>query len=83
MCDMLWSDPCEKDDEAIGMGFVTNNTRGCSYVFGNKAATPFLQKNAMIYALRKFLLVMRNHYQCFMWTLAEGVYDILNQGTVL
>ena len=32
MCDMLWSDPCEKDDEAIGLGFITNSTRGCSYV---------------------------------------------------
>jgi len=44
MCDMLWSDPCEKDDEAIGMGFITNTTRGCSYVFGSKAATPFFRK---------------------------------------
>ena len=41
---MLWSDPCEKDDEAIGLGFITNSTRGCSYVFGSKAAIPFLKK---------------------------------------
>ena len=52
MCDMLWSDPCEKDDEAIGMGFITNSTRGCSYVFGNKAATPFLQKNDILSIIR-------------------------------
>ncbi len=52
MCDMLWSDPCEKADEAIGMGFVSNSTRGCSYVFGNKAATPFLQKNDILSIIR-------------------------------
>ena len=52
MCDMLWSDPCEKDDEAIGMGFVSNSTRGCSYVFGSKAATPFLQKNDILSIIR-------------------------------
>ena len=52
MCDMLWSDPCEKDDEAIGMGFIANTTRGCSYVFGSKAATPFLEKNDILSIIR-------------------------------
>ena len=52
MCDLLWSDPCDKDDEAIEMGFISNSTRGCSYVFGSKAATPFLEKNSIFSIIR-------------------------------
>ena len=39
---MLWSDPCDKDEEAASIGWVENSTRGCSYLFGAKAAIPFL-----------------------------------------
>ena len=52
MCDMLWSDPVEKDEEALTVSWVENSTRGCSYVFGAKAATPFLTKNDILSIIR-------------------------------
>jgi len=52
MCDLLWSDPCEKDEEALNVGWLQNTTRGCSYVFGAKAAAPFLSKNDIISIIR-------------------------------
>ena len=52
MCDMLWSDPVEKDEEAMTVSWVENSTRGCSYVFGAKAATPFLTKNDILSIIR-------------------------------
>jgi serine/threonine-protein phosphatase 2B catalytic subunit len=54
MCDLLWADPCENDEEAISMGWSDNSSRGCSFVFGAKAATPFLNKN-------DFLSIIRGH----------------------
>jgi serine/threonine-protein phosphatase 2B catalytic subunit len=53
-CDLLWADPCENDDEAVATEWLDNTTRGCSYVFGAKAATPFLNKN-------DFLSIIRAH----------------------
>lgn len=52
MCDMLWSDPVEKDEEALTVSWLENSTRGCSYVFGAKAATPFLTKNDILSIIR-------------------------------
>lgn len=52
MCDMLWSDPCEKDEDAALMCWMDNQTRGCSYVFGAKAAIPFLSKNSILSIIR-------------------------------
>lgn len=52
MCDMLWSDPCEKDEDAPNIGWQENATRGCSYVFGAKAAIPFLNKNEILSIIR-------------------------------
>ena len=54
MCDILWSDPIEKDEEAKNVLFTPNSARNCSYVFGYKAAKPFLDKN-------KFLSIVRAH----------------------
>lgn len=34
-CDLLWSDPA-KSQRAFKVNFVNNNTRGCSYKFGQK-----------------------------------------------
>jgi serine/threonine-protein phosphatase 2B catalytic subunit len=53
-CDLLWADPCENDEEAVSTEWLDNGTRGCSYVFGAKAATPFLNKN-------DFLSIIRAH----------------------
>lgn len=52
LCDLLWSDPCEKDDEAVGIEWTQNKTRGCSFVFGAKAAIPFLNKNDLLSIIR-------------------------------
>ena len=52
MCDLLWSDPCDKEEEAIQMKWIGNETRGCSYMFGAKAASPFLTKNDIISIIR-------------------------------
>jgi len=52
ICDLLWSDPCEVDDQAPLMEWESNSTRGCSYVFGGKAANSFLSKNNLISIIR-------------------------------
>ena len=43
----------------------------------NQLSIP-LQENAIGDAFGEFLLVMCHHNQCFVLTLAEGVYDITN-----
>lgn len=52
LCDILWSDPCDKDEVALQTGFEKNKTRGCSFFFGAKAAIPFLTKNNCIFVVR-------------------------------
>ncbi len=52
ICDLLWSDPCENDLKAPGVDWEANGTRGCSYVFGGKAAATFLAKNSLISIIR-------------------------------
>ena len=52
MCDLIWSDPIEKDNEAINKEFEQNKTRGCSFIFGAKAANPFLIKNELLSIVR-------------------------------
>jgi serine/threonine-protein phosphatase 2B catalytic subunit len=54
MCDILWSDPMDKDEEAKNILYVPNKARNCSYIFGVKAAKPFIEKN-------KFLSIIRAH----------------------
>ena len=54
MCDILWSDPIEKDEEAKNVLYMPNSARNCSYIFGAKAAKPFLDKN-------KYLSIVRAH----------------------
>ena len=45
MCDILWSDPIEKDEDAKNVLYMPNSARNCSYIFGAKATKPFLEKN--------------------------------------
>ena len=54
MCDILWSDPIEKDEDAKNVLYMPNSARNCSYIFGAKATKPFLEKN-------KFLSIVRAH----------------------
>ena len=53
-CDILWADPIEKDVDALVTDWAPNRTRGCSFVFGAKAAIPFLNCN-------NYLTVIRGH----------------------
>lgn len=52
LCDLLWSDPCDNDEEATEMGWTENTVRGCSFVFGDKASAPFLKKNNCLTIIR-------------------------------
>ena len=54
ICDILWSDPIDKDEEAKNVLYLPNKARNCSYIFGAKATKPFLEKN-------KFLSIIRAH----------------------
>ena len=35
-CDLLWSEPVEKDSEALIVEWAPNKTRGCLFLFGAK-----------------------------------------------
>ncbi|MCQ2821493.1 MAG: metallophosphoesterase [archaeon] len=52
LCDLIWSDPLDDDKEAKKNTWLENDNRGCSYVFGAKAAIPFMEKNNLIGILR-------------------------------
>ena len=54
ICDLLWSDPVDKDADALTVEWAPNKTRGCSFIFGAKAAIPFLNRN-------NYLTVIRGH----------------------
>ena len=54
MCDILWSDPIDKDEEAKKVLYIPNKMRNCSYIFGAKAVKPLLEKN-------KYLSIIRAH----------------------
>ena len=54
MCDILWSDPIDKDEEAKKILYLPNKMRNCSYIFGAKAVKPLLEKN-------KYLSIIRAH----------------------
>ncbi|MCQ2818390.1 MAG: metallophosphoesterase [archaeon] len=51
ICDMLWSDPYDKED-AKEICWKENKVRGCSYIFGAKAAIPFMEKNSILSIIR-------------------------------
>jgi len=68
MCDMLWSDPVamEKDnledpwstDDSGSKGFSFNETRQCSYYYGEEAVTDFLNRNDLV-------SIFRAHEACY------------------
>jgi len=56
-CDLLWSDPLVDQYDLTSaehrkMGFVTNHTRGCGYLFGLKAVKEFLEANSFVSIIR-------------------------------
>eukprot|EP00656_Telonema_subtile_P040537 TRINITY_DN4560_c0_g1_i2.p1 TRINITY_DN4560_c0_g1~~TRINITY_DN4560_c0_g1_i2.p1 ORF type:complete len:253 (-),score=61.04 TRINITY_DN4560_c0_g1_i2:680-1438(-) len=53
MCDLLWSDPMEDDQEGSDDAlFVHNDLRGCSYVFSYAATCQFLVSNHLLSVIR-------------------------------
>jgi serine/threonine-protein phosphatase 2B catalytic subunit len=45
-CDLLWSDPAN-NQRASKINFIDNNTRRCSFKFGQKSVAKFLEKNCI------------------------------------
>lgn len=54
MCDLLWSDPMDDEEEEINPDseFVNNELRGCSYVFSFEAVNTFLKENNLLSVIR-------------------------------
>jgi serine/threonine-protein phosphatase 2B catalytic subunit len=54
MCDLLWSDPMEDDQESGNDDalYVHNDLRGCSYVFSYAATCQFLVANHLLSVIR-------------------------------
>jgi len=54
MCDLLWSDPMDDEEEEINPDseFVNNELRGCSYVFSFEAVNVFLKENNLLSVIR-------------------------------
>ena len=42
-CDLLWSDPVEKEDGKTAERYKTNSARGCSHYFNTNAVNKFLK----------------------------------------
>jgi serine/threonine-protein phosphatase 2B catalytic subunit len=51
-CDIIWADPVENDDGVCEGAFRINETRGCSYFYGQEAVTGFLERNNLISVIR-------------------------------
>jgi len=58
LCDIIWSDPYEKDDQPGKKGkskddwFIPNQVRGCSYFYTFDYVNRFLQKNSLLSVIR-------------------------------
>ena len=54
MCDLLWSDPMEDDEEQLCKHalFLHNDMRGCSFVFSHTATVQFLADNGLSSVIR-------------------------------
>jgi len=52
MCDLLWADPMDEYNDDNTTTFTFNEARGCSYSYGFKAVTNFLDKNRLLCVIR-------------------------------
>lgn len=52
MCDILWSDPVDRDDGQLVDDYTYNKQRGCSYYYGADAVTKFLSTNKLLSVIR-------------------------------
>eukprot|EP01028_Stygiella_incarcerata_P008784 TRINITY_DN393_c0_g1_i4.p1 TRINITY_DN393_c0_g1~~TRINITY_DN393_c0_g1_i4.p1 ORF type:complete len:347 (+),score=80.90 TRINITY_DN393_c0_g1_i4:270-1310(+) len=52
LCDLLWSDPYEEDDDPVDGEFLPNDLRGCSYFYTREAVSYFLRTNNLLSLIR-------------------------------
>jgi serine/threonine-protein phosphatase 2B catalytic subunit len=88
LCDLLWSDPLDdalaqqlRDDEMgewFDLAFEDNPDRGCSFVFGHKAAAEFLERNGMTSIIRAHEVQREGYLEHYFLCHKEG--DPLPEG---
>ena len=66
LCDLMWSDPA-KNKLASKVNFRNNHNRGCSYQYGIKPVTKFLETNNMKSIIRAHE-VKEDGYQLHQWS---------------
>ena len=76
MCDLLWSDPCEKEEDALTLNWKNNETRGCSYVFGAQAAIPFLEQNDILSIIRAHEAQLEG-FKMYKWDMNVGFPSVI------
>lgn len=76
MCDLLWSDPIDREDGHVEEVWRTNKTRGVAYFFGIAATLPFLQANRLKTVLRAHECVFEG-YKHFTWGQSEPVVSTI------
>lgn len=76
MCDLLWSDPIDREDGHVEEVWRANKTRGVAYFFGIAATLPFLQANRLKTVLRAHECVFEG-YKHFTWGKSEPVVSTI------
>ena len=66
LCDLLWSDPVDRNDGVLERDFVENDQRGCSYFYGVKSLSNFLSKNGLLSVIRGHEVQLEG-YKMFNW----------------
>ncbi|CAN0043368.1 unnamed protein product [Ectocarpus sp. 6 AP-2014] len=85
LCDMLWADPLNEDDSHkltgeeyqhfLDTDYISNQVRGCSYMFGYHAVQRFLRENRLMYMVRAHEVQeegFRSHFPSPVWGLAAA-----------
>jgi len=52
LCDLLWADPFDVFNSEDDTLFAYNETRGCSFMFGYRAAVRFIEENELLSIIR-------------------------------
>ncbi len=66
LCDILWSDPVDREDGHLDDDWVPNDQRGCSYYYGVKSLNTFLTKNGLLSVIRGHEVQLEG-YKMFNW----------------
>jgi serine/threonine-protein phosphatase 2B catalytic subunit len=75
-CDLLWADPVDDDTGKCAKIFNANQVRGCSYLFGNAAATKFLKRNDLDSIIRAHEAQLEG-YKMHAWGEKGGVPPVI------